>query len=55
MGGIGEMVYRTRGTHVPGGSKRIEEEAPQDPHRAAWRSDVDVVLYGFRVGGLEAI
>ena len=45
------MVFAT---HISGGSRRVEEKALQDPHRAAY-SDVDVILNEFQMGGLEII
>ena len=50
--GIKEVVHRLGMTHVSGGSRRVEEKDPPDPHRAVY-SGVGIVLYGFQMRGLE--
>ena len=40
-------------THVSGGSRRVEEKAPLDPHRVVY-AGIGVAPYGFRTRGLEA-
>ena len=47
------MVHQMRGAHVPGGSKRVEEEAPQDPHRAG-HFGVNIGHYRFKMSGLKS-
>jgi hypothetical protein len=54
MGGTGRWYIKRGGTHVPGGSKWVEDEVPPDPHRAEC-FDVDVVVHGFQMSGLEMI